>query len=136
MHTIKRMLAVTVVAAAAFVIIAGPVGASTNESNQANHGPYVSVVKITGHGVTLQLVNPNPYYACFEFRTDGDTSQATGSPNFNPAITDGLYPYTCLPSVGSQTVSFRVDRYVEVRSVFGAERDWDFTWTYFGSRRG
>ena len=108
---------------------------STNAYNQTHGGPYVTVTKVTGRNLTLSLVNPNNYAACFEYRTDGDTTQATGSPNYNPAIADGLYPFVCLYAAGSQTLTVRVNNYVEVRSVFGAERDWDFNWTRFDSRR-
>jgi hypothetical protein len=105
---------------------------STNDFNRAHHGPYVDA-KSAANKVDITFVNPNPYYACFEYRTNGDTSQATGRPNFNPEIPD-LYPYVCLASVGSSKMSFKFVSKVEVRSVFGGERDWDFNWTTFTPR--
>lgn len=45
---------------------------TTNDANRANQGPHVDLVRNTGHKVTLAFVNPNPYSACFEYRTDFD----------------------------------------------------------------
>jgi len=109
---------------------------STNDYNRAHQLPHVDLVKSTGHKVTLSFVNTTGYITCFEYRTDGDVSQRTtehGGNNYNLAITDGLYPYLCL-TAGTQQMTFRVGQFVEVRSVFGAERDWDFTWTRFDAR--
>jgi len=109
---------------------------STNDYNRNHGGPHVDLLGSDGHTVTLAFVNPNNYSVCFEYRTDGDTSQKIAATNFNSAITDGLYPFLCLSTAGTQVKTFTVAHYVEARSVFGAERDWDFTWTTFSVRRG
>jgi hypothetical protein len=106
---------------------------TTNDLNRANHGPHVDLVRNTGQKLTLVFVNPNPYSACFEYRTDGDPGQIIGV-NYNTAITDGLYPFVCLKKAGTRTMVIKVTQYLEVRSVFGAERDWDFDWTRFDAR--
>jgi len=109
---------------------------STNELNKNGQntyrpgviGPHVNLVS-TGVGeVTLEFVNPESYMACFEYMTDGDTSQSTG-PNYHPDV-GTLYPYHCLTSE-TQVHTISADMFVEVRLVFGAERDWDFEWTKF-----
>ena len=50
--------------------------------------------------------------------------------NYNPLVTDGLYPYTCV-SNSSKPITISADEYVEVRMVFGAEGDERFDWTRF-----
>jgi hypothetical protein len=78
--------------------------------------------------VTLEFVMPHDYPACFEYRRDGDTSEAIDDEHYNPWLDDDLYPFVCLQGE-SVTEKFEVDEYVEVRLAFGAERDWDFDWT-------
>jgi len=110
---------------------------STNEKNktgtntlQTGPGPHVSVISDSTPGeITLAFVNPKNYVACFEYRTDGDTSQDVGTANPNPAI-DDRYPHVCV-TASTSTQTFNANGYIEVRSVFGAERDWDFDWTSF-----
>ena len=140
MTTAKRcFLVLVIVTVAALGVFATPLSAytsanptySTNGYNRTHGGPYVTMTRFGFHSTTLTFVNPNPYYACFEYRTDGDVSQKIGPTNYNPAIGDGLYPFVCLATAGTQTMTFQFNRYVEVRSVFGAERNWDFDWTRF-----
>ncbi len=110
---------------------------STNELNKKSltpgrigqEAPYVDLVEATIGMVTLNFINPNNYSACFEYRADGNTSQALGSVNPNPAIPD-RYPSVCLTN-DTEERTFSANEYLEVRSVFGAERDWDFDWTRF-----
>jgi len=110
---------------------------STNEDNKngtnplrpGTIGPHVNLVEAGVGYVTLEFNMPEAYWACFEYRTDGDTSQSTGD-NFNTEITDGLYPYYCLNDE-TRTETINANEYVEVRLVFGGERDWDFDWTRF-----
>lgn len=102
---------------------------STNDANRAAGGPHVNVVDTDIGEVTLEFVNPKSYVVCFEYRTDGDTSQAIDSTNYNPAV-DDLYPFFCMTN-DTRQMTFTPDEYVEVRSTFGAERDWDFDWTAF-----
>jgi hypothetical protein len=102
---------------------------STNDANRTNGWAHVNQLDQGIGETTLQFVSTRPFYSCFEYRTDGDTSQATGAPNFNAHDSD-LYPYVC---VNNNTVemTFEADEYVEVRMVFGAESDERFNWTRF-----
>jgi hypothetical protein len=114
---------------------------STNELNrdgenplQSGVGPHVNLVEAGVGYVTLEFVNPRDYWACFEYRTDMDESQAISEDHFNPWLDDALYPYYCLNAgvTGeTRTETFYAQEVVEVRLAFGAERDWDFDWTPF-----
>lgn len=88
----------------------------------------VRFISATTDSVTVELSAPNPWWACFEYRTDGDTGQATGA-NYNPAYPD-LYPFWC---INNQTVQRTIpaNDYVEIRMVFGAESDERFDWVRF-----
>ena len=69
---------------------------STNDINRTNGWAHVNVLDVGPGFVTLEFVSTRPFYSCFEFRTDGDTSQILsehGGVNYNTLITDGLYPY-------------------------------------------
>jgi len=111
---------------------------STNEWNKNGQnpyhpgeiGPHVNLVE-TGVGyVTLEFVNPQNYWICFEYRSDGDIGQYINHIHYSPCIDDDLYPYVCLlNNKTNKTIS--AVQFVEVRSMFGAERDWDFGWTKF-----
>lgn len=128
-----RRLSVLFLSVLLVTTLAGPASAygypSTNDQNCANDDACVTVVDTEPGQVTLQFANPDDYTVCFEYRTDGDTSQATGDPNFNPEVED-LYPFLCTRA-GTVTRTFSADEYVEIRSTFGAERDQDFDWTRF-----
>ncbi len=88
----------------------------------------VKLISATTDSVTVELSAPNNWLSCFEYRTDGDTSQKIGD-NYNP-IYDDLYPFWCLKN---QTVQKTIpaDEYAEIRMVFGAEADERFDWTRF-----
>lgn len=103
---------------------------STNEINQANGWAHVNQLSQGIHTTDLEFVSTRNFYSCFEYRTDGDASQATTTPNPNSDITDGTYPYVCVNN-STSTATITADEYVEVRMVFGAERDERFDWTRF-----
>ncbi len=103
---------------------------STNDDNRVNGWAHVNEVSVDAGEVTLEFVQPRAFYACFEYRTDGDTTQKTSDTNYNADITDGLYPFYCLNNE-AQTEIITANEYVEVRMVFGAERDERFDWTRF-----
>ena len=111
---------------------------STNEWNKNGTnpirpgviGPHVNLVEAGVGYVILEFNMPESYVACFEYRTNGDTSQASGD-NYNPDIDDGLYPFYCVSGPDTRTETIYANDYVEIRSVFGGERDWDFDWTRF-----
>ena len=109
---------------------------STNAINQTNG--WSNFTAVPGSGTVDLTFNARPsgnVTACFEYRTDGDTGQMTSPTNYNPAITDGLYPFTCVnstgspyPTTGSMSLGPTIG-YVEVRMVFGGENDERFDWT-------
>lgn len=107
-------------------------------SNQANHDTgyaYVELVAANLGQVELKFVQPNNWYACFEYRSDDEPPTYTIA-NFNTDVVDGLWSYTCLtggssatPTVTTKTIT--ATDHVDVRMVFGAERDERFDWTRF-----
>lgn len=103
---------------------------SDNETNRTNGWAHVNEVEVGIGSVILEFVQPRSFFACFEYRRDGDISEQIGSANFNPAIVDGLYPYYCL-NEETRIEMFFAAEYVEVRMVFGAETDERFDWTPF-----
>jgi hypothetical protein len=102
---------------------------STNEENQVNNWAHVNEISSDVGEVTLEFVAPREFTSCFEYRVDGDESEAIGDTNFNPNAHD-LYPYVCLNNNSSE-LTLEADEYVEVRMVFGAEADERFDWTRF-----
>ncbi|MFC1507236.1 hypothetical protein ACFLQ6_09235 [Thermoproteota archaeon] len=110
-----------------------PVTPSTNDENRVKEWAHVNEISVDVGEVTLEFVSTRSFYSCFEYRTDGDTSQViteNGGVNYNNDITDGLYPYYCrFNDVSTETIS--ANEYVEVRMVFGAETDERFDWTRF-----
>jgi hypothetical protein len=103
---------------------------STNEINKANGWAHVNQISQSVGETDLQFVSTRNFYSCFEYRTDGDTSQKISDTNYNSGITDGLYPFFCLNN-NEITETILADEYVEVRMVFGAESDERFDWTRF-----
>lgn len=102
---------------------------STNDINRTNGWAHVNQIEIGIGSTILEFVSTRTFASCFEYRTDGDTSQSTGA-NFNPLITDGLYPFVCVNN-STSTATIGANEYVEVRMVFGAETDERFDWTRF-----
>jgi hypothetical protein len=106
---------------------------STNDANRINGWAYVDQLS-QGIGTTdLKFTSTRGFWSCFEYRTDGDTSQIiseNGGVNYNTNITDGLYPYYCERN-SNETATIPASEYVEVRMVFGAETDERFDWTRF-----
>jgi hypothetical protein len=111
-------------------VAAASVTPSTNDDNKTKGWAYVEVVASGPGTITLQFVSTRLFASCFEYRTDGDTSQMTSATNYNPGITDGLYPAKCVNNSTRQVI-LTADSYVEVRMVFGAEGDERFGWTTF-----
>jgi hypothetical protein len=104
---------------------------STNGINKASGSAYVDVTPGPGTA-SLAFTTPNAWYSCFEYRTDGDTTQKTSDTNHNTLVGDGLYPYVCVNGANpTKSVTVNADEYVEVRMVFGAEADERFDWTRF-----
>jgi hypothetical protein len=132
-RTLAPIFAVTL----ALGLVAGPtlgvvnsVFPSTNEANRTASWAHVDQLSAGIGTTTLRFISTRSFYSCFEYRTDGDTSQATGNPNYNPAVNDGLYPFVCVNSSTAQR-TLAAHEYVEVRLAFGAEGDERFDWTRF-----
>lgn len=116
-----------------FVANASTVFPSTNAANQVAGSGYVVPTTVTTDDITFDFINTNSFASCFEYRTDGDTSQissSNGGVNYNPAVLDGLYPFYCLNNV-TETHTIAADEYIEIRLAFGAETDERFDWTRF-----
>ena len=103
---------------------------STNDLNRASgEKAYFDVVEVGGGYAEFELINPTTYANCFEFRSDG-SAPPTNDPNYNLDILDGLYPFVCVTEANPiKTNTVNATQYIEVRLVFGAERDDRFDWT-------
>lgn len=102
---------------------------SDNDTNRTNGWAHVNVTAGIGDA-TLEFVSTRAFASCFEYRTDGDTTQKIADDNYNAAVTDGLYPFECVNN-STEVITLEADAYVEVRMVFGAESDERFEWTRF-----
>jgi hypothetical protein len=131
----KKITTILMIAALLFVFVGvasaevNSVTPSTNDINKTNGWAHVNQISSDVGEVTLELVSTRNFASCFEYRTDGDTSQVIGA-NYNLNVTDGLYPYFCEVN-SSSTHTFYANEYVEIRMVFGAESDERFDWTRF-----
>ncbi len=103
---------------------------STNDINRDNGWAHVNQLSKEVGSTDLEFVSTRGFYSCFEYRTDGDTSQKIGDTNYNANVTDGLYPNFCVNN-SSRVETISANEYVEVRMVFGAETDERFDWTRF-----
>lgn len=103
---------------------------STNEINKTNGWAHVDVLNTGVGNVTVNFVSTRGFYSCFEYRSDGNTTQKIGDANYNSGVTDGLYPYFCVNN-STLTKTLYAYEYVEIRMVFGAETDERFDWTRF-----
>ena len=132
---LTMVLAITLCTMSAALAEVNPVTPSTNDLNKG-YVPMWAHVNVMGVGpgtTTLQFVSMRDFYSCFEYRTDGDTSQVlteNGGVNYNSEITDGLYPYFCVNN-SERTVKIYADEFVEVRLVFGEKKEERFDWTRF-----
>ncbi len=110
---------------------------STNDINRTNGWAHVNQISVGIGEVTLEFVQPRNFYAGFEYRTDGDTSQVINEVHWLefygvvPAGALQLYPSFDLATAGTQTHTIYANEYVEVRMMFGAEGDERFDWTRF-----
>lgn len=111
---------------------------STNDINRVNEWAHVNELGVDVGEVTLEFVQPRSFASCFEYRTDGDTSQVIDEEHFLEYYgvvdeAEGLqqYPYFCLSTISTLTETFFANEYVEIRMIFGAEGDERFDWTRF-----
>lgn len=106
-------------------VAADEVTPSTNETNLANGWAHF-VADADPGATTVTFVQPRGFVACFEVRVDGEEPQS--ETNYNPAVTDGLWDFTCVNNE-SATQTFSAEESLEIRMVFGAESDERFDWT-------
>lgn len=105
--------------------------ANTNLFNSENGLHHVLLNDAGVDFVELNFINPTNQTAYFEYRRDGEPSQY-GNIYPHPTVSgDFFYYYKSVAAGSSLLETFLVDDYVEVRSAFGPERDWDFDWTRF-----
>ena len=136
------VIAVAIVFAAAVATASGAavnsVTPSTNDINRTNGWAHVDVLQVTtGHpnAITVRFTSTRSLTSCFEYRTNSGRSQVlteNGGQNYNSAVTDGLYSYVCVKN-STQDVTIATPQRVEIRMVFGAERDERFDWTRFNA---
>ncbi len=106
---------------------------STNEINKSKtptKWAHVNELSKNVGSVELEFVSERGFSSCFEYRTDGDISQVVSPTNPNTQITDGQYPDICLNN-DTEVRTISANEYVEVRMVYGAEKDERFNWTRF-----
>jgi len=126
---LATVVALGVVAGPALAV-ASTVFPSTNDANRSLGWAHVNQVSVADGMMTLELVSTRPMRSCFEIRSDGDTSQRVSPSHFNRAVTDGLYPFTCVNNVTQRKTVAATD-YVEVRLAFSAATEEQFAWTRF-----
>ena len=128
MRRLLTVLAVTLLSIAAMgsaSAVQNAVTPSTNEINTTNNWAHFSAVAAVGQA-EVTFVQPRAFVACFEVRIDG--AAPTSPTNYNPAVTDGLWPFYCVNGT-TRTETFPATDKIEIRMVFGAEADERFDWT-------
>ena len=99
---------------------------STNDINRVNGWAHVNELSVGAGEVELKFVQPRNFYSCFEYRTDGDTSQVIDEEHFLEYYgvvdeAEGLqqYPYFCLSTISTQIETISANEYVEIRMIIG-----------------
>jgi hypothetical protein len=100
---------------------------STNDQNRTNGWAHFNVLETRVGEVDIEFVSTRNFLSCFEYRSDGEDTTDPRD-NFNPDITDGLWPFLCVTN-STQELTLSALEYVEIRMVFGGERDERFDWT-------
>jgi hypothetical protein len=128
----KTLTIMTLVMALALTTMAGAFAdghlPSTNDDNRTKEWAHFNVLDTRVGEVDVEFVSTRDFFSCFEYRSDGDTDSKIDDDNFNPAVDDGLYPFTCVKNE-TTPMTLTADEYVEIRMVFGAESDERFDWT-------
>jgi parallel beta-helix repeat protein/VCBS repeat-containing protein len=124
------------VASGKMVVPASVVYPSTNDINRTKGWAHVDFVSQDANArtMTFNLIQPRAFYACFEYRTNLQTVPTVAGANPNPAVLDGRWTSTCLPTVGITPITIPLASgatSVEFRHAFGGEKDERFYWTPF-----
>lgn len=99
---------------------------STNDANRTEGWAHFNVAETRVGEVDIEFVSTRDFFSCFEFRSDGEGPDSPDNPNTD--IEDGLWPSVCVNN-STETLTLSAFEYVEIRMVFGAERDERFDWT-------
>jgi len=99
---------------------------STNDQNRTEGWAHFDVLDTRVGEVEIAFVSTRNFYSCFEYRADGEGPNSPS--NYNPDIEDGLWDSVCVNNE-TKTMTLSASEYVEIRMVFGAERDERFDWT-------
>ena len=102
---------------------------STNDANYGEGWAHVLYKGVDVGQVTLEFVSLRGFPSCFEYRVDDEEPTVSGA-NPNPHISDGRWSGTC-QSDGSEEMTLNALDHVDIRMVYGAERDERFDWTRF-----
>lgn len=99
---------------------------STNDENRDNGWAHFNVIDLQVGEVTVEFVSTRNFPSCFEYRVDGEGPNSPD--NYNTEIHDGLWDFEC---VTDETIPMTItaDELVEIRMVFGPEKDERFDWT-------
>jgi hypothetical protein len=99
---------------------------STNDENRTKGWAHFNVTDTRVGEVDIELVSTRNLFSCFEYRSDGEDTADLNNPNTD--IEDGLWPFVCVNN-STETLTLSALQYVEIRMVFGGERDERFDWT-------
>lgn len=101
---------------------------STNDDNRTAGWAHFNVIDdMRGGEIDIEFVSTRTLTSCFEYRSDGEDTTDPRD-NFNTDIVDGLWPFVCVNNSTTPLTLSAFD-YVEIRMVFGGERDERFDWT-------
>jgi len=100
---------------------------STNDDNRMEGWAHFNVDDTRVGEVDIVLISTRNLTSCFEYRSDGEDTTDPRD-NFNTDIEDGLWPFVCVLN-STRTLTLNALEYVEIRMVFGGERDERFDWT-------
>jgi hypothetical protein len=128
----RKLIAAFAVATLILTVMSGTLSAdlnavtpSTNDINRDSGYAHFNVTEGVGHA-DFEFVSTNNWVSCFEYRVDG--APYTSPTNFNTDITDGLWPFTCVNNE-TEEITIEANNTIEIRMVFGDERDERFDWT-------
>lgn len=132
MKTIKTIF----VLAISFLAFAVPARAavnavtpSTNDINKTKSWAHVNQLSMDVGETELKFVSTRAFWSCFEYRVDNESNTVAG-PNPNINILDGRWTQVCVNN-SQVTKPINANQFVDVRMVYGAERDERFDWTRF-----
>ena len=111
----------------AYPALADEVTPSDNDTNRENGWAHFNVEDVRIGEVDIEFVSTRDFFSCFEYRID-DEDPLEGQENFNEDIDDGLWLWVCVNN-STESLTLEAGSHVEIRMVFGAERDERFDWT-------